>query len=459
MNQTQFTPPLTRQSAVLQRLQHGLIAPAASVPRLYHQRIQLLAILNLVMLVFSTIGAGIAIAFARANNEFLVTEFGSVVGLVILLVGYLSTRTPYYELSAYITTFIPVVGVGLPTLTAYAPEYIAVLIVTPVVSSILLSSRMTFVAGMLVMLVSLVSYMVSGSGQSTLQFIILFVLLLIVALVMTVASILREQQIASLEIAREQLREQVEIAEKARQQAERSDHVKSAFLASMSHELRTPLNAIINFTRYVVKGTLGPLNPEQTDALTDVVESAKHLLNLINDVLDMSKIEAGALRLFVEDNINIHAILESIITTGRSLVADKPIQIHADYPATLPLLRGDRQRITQILLNLMSNAVKFTAQGSVTLTAYAQNALLILAISDTGMGIAPEDQKAVFEAFKQTDAGLRQGGGTGLGMPITKSLVEAHGGSIRLESELGKGTTFFITLPIKADHLLPSIVS
>ncbi len=458
MSNSDSMPPSPTPDHSWGKAWYWLTTPAAAVPMQQHGRVRFLAIVNLSVIVISVLGTIIAIALARFMSESLITEAGSIVGIVVLVIGYIITRTRYYELSAYITTFIPIIGVGIPVLTAYAPEYIAILIFTPIVSSVLLNARMTFLSGIMVIIVSSAAYLVSGTNQSLLQFIVLILLECMVSVVMTAASIIRENQIAALEIAREQLHEQVEIAEKARQQAERSDHVKSAFLASMSHELRTPLNAIINFTRYVVKGTLGPLNPEQTDALTDVVESAKHLLNLINDVLDMSKIEAGALRLFVEDNINIYPILDSIVTTGRSLVGDKPIDIQTDYAANLPVLRADRQRLTQILLNIMSNAVKFTKQGSITVKTYTKADMLVIAVSDTGVGIAAEDQTAVFEAFKQTNAGLRQANGTGLGMPITKSLVEAHGGILWLESEVNQGTTFFIELPIKSERLIPSII-
>lgn len=254
------------------------------------------------------------------------------------------------------------------------------------------------------------------------------------------------------------LEERIEEARAAQARAERSDQVKSAFLASMSHELRTPLNAVINFTRFVVDGDTGPVNEQQVELLTDVINSGKHLLNLINDVLDMSKIEAGSLNLFVEDNIDLNQLLKQAIATGQSLIADKPIRLETSIDAPLPPMRGDRQRILQILLNIMSNACKFTERGEIKLTAYQKDGNVLISISDTGPGIAPDDQAAVFEAFRQTRTGLRSGGGTGLGMPISKNLAEAHGGRLWLESEPGKGTTVYVTLPIKSDILEPLMV-
>ncbi len=252
-----------------------------------------------------------------------------------------------------------------------------------------------------------------------------------------------------------QLEGQLAETQLAREAAERADQVKSAFLASMSHELRTPLNSVINFTKFVAKGMMGPVTDEQVSTLSEVIDSAKHLLNLINDVLDMSKIESGSLRLFVEDNVSIQAVLDQVVSTGKSLIEDRPVQIATDIPANLPPVRGDRQRLLQILLNIMSNACKFTEQGQITIRAAQHNGSINISIQDSGPGIAPEDQSLVFEAFKQTNTGLRQGGGTGLGMPISKSLTEAHGGRLWLESAAGQGATFVVELPIQAAHLTP----
>src|SRR5262249_3217064 len=157
--------------------------------------------------------------------------------------------------------------------------------------------------------------------------------------------------------------------EQARERAERSDQVKSAFLASMSHELRTPLNSIINFTLFVVEGDTGPINEQQSDLLTQVVGSARHLLNLINDVLDMSKIEAGSLNLFIEENINLNSLLDSAVSTGRSLLVGKPVRLQSNIEENLPRMRADQQRILQILLNLISNACKFTEEGEIKISA------------------------------------------------------------------------------------------
>lgn len=243
----------------------------------------------------------------------------------------------------------------------------------------------------------------------------------------------------------------------AKEEAERASTVKSAFLASMSHELRTPLNAIINFTRFVAKGAQGPINEEQEATLNEVVDSSRHLLSLINDVLDMSKIESGSLTLFIEDNVKLQPLLDTVISTGKSLKGDKPIEIQTEIADNLPTIRGDRQRILQILLNIMSNACKFTEEGTIKVCASQQADQVVFSVQDTGPGIAPEDAHFVFEAFKQTNTGLRQISGTGLGMPISRSLAEAHGGKLWLESEAGKGAKFTVSIPIKSQQLTPSL--
>jgi len=239
----------------------------------------------------------------------------------------------------------------------------------------------------------------------------------------------------------------------ALQAAQHADQVKSAFLASMSHELRTPLNSVINFTKFVVKGVMGPVTERQTDTLNKVIASGQHLLSLINDVLDMSKIESGSLNLFIEDDVNPNEILQTIIDSTDSLLIDKEIELKRDIQTELPMMLADRKRITQILLNVVSNACKFTEEGFVKVSAHLENNTLLVTVQDTGPGIAPEDKDAVFTSFKQTDTGLRQGEGTGLGMPISRNLAEAHGGKLWFESEVGQGTTFYVELPVKSDVL------
>lgn len=236
----------------------------------------------------------------------------------------------------------------------------------------------------------------------------------------------------------------------AREQAERADKVKSMFLASVSHELRTPLNAIINLTKFVMIGLYGTVNDEQVDALGKVERSSKHLLNLINDVLDISKIESGSLELFVEDGLKINDIIRSAVETGKGLLMNKPIEITLDLTPELPLLRGDEQRIRQIMLNLISNSCKFTEQGEIVIKSYLENQEIIISICDSGPGIAPKHHETIFEVFRQTKVGLRKSEGTGLGLPISRRLTEAHKGRLWVKSAVGEGATFYVSLPINS---------
>lgn len=234
----------------------------------------------------------------------------------------------------------------------------------------------------------------------------------------------------------------------AREHAERANQVKSMFLASVSHELRTPLNAIINLTKFVGLGMYGAVNEEQKDILSKVESRSKHLLNLINDVLDISKIESGSLELFIEPDVKVNEIVASAVETAQSLLQGKPITIQCEIEPGLPVLTGDVQRIQQIVLNLLSNACKFTEEGEIRVCAYTKDNAIIISIADPGPGIAPENHELIFEAFRQTKDGLRKREGTGLGLPISRRLAEAHGGRVWVESALGHGATFYVALPL-----------
>ena len=247
-----------------------------------------------------------------------------------------------------------------------------------------------------------------------------------------------------------QLEQRTEELNAAKIEAERANAVKSQFLAVVSHELRTPLNGIINFSAFVHDGFFGTINDKQKSALGDVMKAGNHLLALINDVLDISKIESGSLRLFIESDIDLNAELDDLIRGSQPLLGTKPVQFVRDISEGLPRITGDRRRIRQIMMNIVSNACKFTESGTITIGAKLEDAQVHLWVQDTGPGIPESDHSAVFETFKQTEAGLRSGSGTGLGMPISKRLVEAHGGSMRLESVVGKGTIFHVFLPIQA---------
>ncbi|MBL8161566.1 MAG: HAMP domain-containing histidine kinase [Anaerolineae bacterium] len=239
----------------------------------------------------------------------------------------------------------------------------------------------------------------------------------------------------------------------AKEEIERANKAKTAFLASMSHELRTPLNAILNFSQFLSSGLLGSVNSEQVEMLDKITTSGKHLLNLINDVLDISKIESGSLRLFIEDNVDLTAEARTTIDTARALLAGKPVELNLNIANDLIPVLVDKRRIRQIMLNLVSNACKFTETGHISMSLFMKGEQIGFSVQDTGPGIPEEDFDTVFEAFRQTKVGLLQGTGTGLGLAICKRLVEAHQGTIALESKLNVGTTFTVLLPTRSPQL------
>jgi signal transduction histidine kinase len=227
------------------------------------------------------------------------------------------------------------------------------------------------------------------------------------------------------------------------------DRLKSEFLASMSHELRTPLNSIIGFADVLLEGIDGPLNERMSEDVTLIRDSGRHLRELIGEMLDMSKIEAGVMELRYEE-INVPSMAREIVASAKSLAMNKDLEIRFEIDPNLETIEADRTRLTQILLNLISNAIKFTEQGTISLMLKEQDEELLAGVQDTGIGIANEDIPIIFEQFRQIDGSLsRKVGGTGLGVPISKRLVELHGGQMWLESELGAGSTFWFTMPKK----------
>ncbi len=236
----------------------------------------------------------------------------------------------------------------------------------------------------------------------------------------------------------------------ARQEAEEANRIKTQFLTNMSHELRTPLNAILNFTGFVADGVLGEVNDEQVDSLNKTITSGEHLLSLINDILDLSKIEAGKMSLFVQD-VNMNHILDSAAATAKGLIKEKPISLTVDIEPNLPELKGDKRRIRQVMLNLVSNAVKFTPEGEIHIAAGHEDSNIHISVRDTGIGISQEDMKKVFNSFEQIEHELYSVSGTGLGLPISKHFVEAHNGQMWAESELGVGSTFYVTFPVESE--------
>jgi signal transduction histidine kinase len=240
----------------------------------------------------------------------------------------------------------------------------------------------------------------------------------------------------------------LEIEHKSRQLEAASQH-KSEFLANMSHELRTPLNAIIGFSEVLAEGMFGDINEKQTEYLRDILESGQHLLSLINDILDLSKIEAGRMELEPAD-FDLPNAIENALILVRERASRQGIALQRTVDERLGMIRADERKVKQVLLNLLSNAVKFTPdEGRIDVRAGLRDDVAEISVSDTGVGIAPEDQEAVFEEFRQVGTAAKKVEGTGLGLALSRKFIALHGGRIWVKSQVGVGSTFTFTLPVR----------
>jgi GAF domain-containing protein len=238
-----------------------------------------------------------------------------------------------------------------------------------------------------------------------------------------------------------------EIADKSRQLEAASQH-KSEFLANMSHELRTPLNAIIGFSEVLAQGMFGEINAKQSEYLHDILESGRHLLSLINDILDLSKIEAGRMELEVSE-FDLPQAIQNALVLVRERAIRRGITLGSTIDTRLGMISGDERKVKQVLLNLLSNALKFTPEGGqIDVAARLHDNRAEVSVADTGIGIAPTDQDAVFEEFRQVGSADKKAEGTGLGLALSRKFIELHGGKIWVQSELGRGSTFTFTLPV-----------
>jgi signal transduction histidine kinase len=239
-----------------------------------------------------------------------------------------------------------------------------------------------------------------------------------------------------------------ELADKSHQLEVASQH-KSEFLANMSHELRTPLNAIIGFSEVLSERLFGELNDKQDEYLRDIYASGQHLLSLINDILDLSKIEAGRMELELAD-FDLPTAIDNALTLVRERAGRRGITLGREIDKRVGMIQGDERKVKQVLLNLLSNALKFTPEGGrIDVRAAVSRGAVEISVADTGVGIAPEDQEAVFEEFHQVGAADRKAEGTGLGLALSRKFVELHGGRIWVRSQLGAGATFTFTIPVR----------
>ena len=242
-----------------------------------------------------------------------------------------------------------------------------------------------------------------------------------------------------------------EIEDKSRQLEEASQH-KSQFLANMSHELRTPLNAILGYAELMADGAYGEPSEKMLGILKRLEANGRHLLGLINDVLDLSKIEAGQLVLSLND-YSIKDMMQGVYIAVEPLAGNKKLNFKLEVPPDLPPARGDERRLSQVLLNLVGNAIKFTDTGEVAMKASTAKGSYTVAVRDTGPGIAEADQAKIFEEFQQLESThTKAKGGAGLGLAISKRIIEMHGGRIWVESQPGQGSTFTFTLPVVVEQ-------
>jgi signal transduction histidine kinase len=256
-------------------------------------------------------------------------------------------------------------------------------------------------------------------------------------------------------IAIENVRLFDEIQDKSRQLEIASQH-KSQFLANMSHELRTPLNAILGYTELILDNIYGDTPEKMREVLERLQLNGKHLLGLINDVLDLSKIEAGQLTLSLAD-YSLKDVVHTVFTGVESLATGKKLKLTTDVAPNLPKGHGDERRLAQVLLNLVGNAIKFTDKGEVAIKATTADGSFTVAVHDTGPGIASSDQGKIFEEFQQADNSVtKRKGGTGLGLSIARRIIEMHGGRIWVESEVGEGSIFAFTIPVHVNRPVTS---
>jgi signal transduction histidine kinase len=284
--------------------------------------------------------------------------------------------------------------------------------------------------------------------------------------ILSIGSDITDRKKADEEIRRlnDELRHHAEVLEQrvaertaelaaATERAQSADRIKSAFLATMSHELRTPLNAIIGFTGIMLQELAGPLNDEQRKQMTMVQSSSRHLLALINDVLDISKIEAGQLELS-STSFELGPSIEKMVSLVSPLSDKKGIELRTNIADNVKIVTTDQRRLEQIILNLLNNAVKFTEQGYVLISCRKENDHYLLSVADTGIGMKQEEIPGLFQPFHQIDTGLsRKHEGTGLGLSICKKLLNMMGGDINVDSQWGQGSTFTMRFPQKRGDL------
>ena len=401
-----------------------------------------------------------------------------LVGVSVVLLLYISNRFGYYQVSAY--GFIALNFVMLHSIPVFTGN-VGWLLFTPMMmifTLILLPLQATLVVYLLSIAVQTIlgSTGIINLPAPELTTFTSVVVLLLTGAIMVIAAHFRDNLDRDLRAEIEELQQKLCAAEteidrrveertrdlrSAKEQAEfelarvrQHEQKKMQALSSLSHQLRTPLNSMLNFTEFVHLEMLGPISEQQKDALGKSLDSSRVLLGLINNVLDIIKIEAGTMRLFAEPQVDLNALLPEVVTTTQALLHDRPnIEFVTDLDENLPAVAGDARRLSQTLNILLANACKFTLKGTITLSVKHRRDQLLVCVSDTGVGIAPEEQARIFKPFQKLDQSRVYNAGTGLSLAIAHWIVTAHGGTLTVESAVGEGAAFFVTLPIQSSVL------
>lgn len=416
--------------------------------------------------------------FIRSNDAAQAAIPAVTISLTIILALYIINRLGHYQASAYGFIALNFTMMHLvPVLTGNVNW----LLFTPMLMLFTLIT-LSLPAALVVYLLSIAAQIVIGSSlplvSPALQlttFTTINVLLLTGAVLLVIMhyrdSSDRDRR-AEIEDLKQKLRaaeteidrrveERTRELRSAKEQAEfelarvrQHEQTKMQVLSSLSHQLRTPLNSVLNFTEFVHLEMLGPISEQQKDALGKSLDSGRALLGLINNVLDIIKIEAGTMRLFAEPQVDVNALLPEVVATTKALLHDRPnIEFVTDLDENLPSIAGDARRLSQTLNILLANACKFTLKGTITLSVKHRRDQLLVCVSDTGIGIAPEEQARIFKPFQKLDQSRVYNAGTGMSLAIAHWIVTAHGGTLTVESAVGEGAAFFVTLPIQSSVL------
>ncbi len=445
-----------------------LVRPHPSIhDREMQRKSRLLASLTLAVAVTVVLG----ISFLATLNPSLLDDLDTLLlffGAFILLVAYIINRSGFYRPAGILTV---AASTAVTTFAPFLPESAVHLLAIAVVPVLLAAFIYSPNASVLVASISISSSALLTAFMPNIdRFPYLVMLLCITVIDAIILLLMYHQRVLECERRRALAQANAELRaseaqlewrvlqhtyelEKARAEAAQANHIKSQFLASVGHELRTPLNAIINFSQFVTAGLYGPVNHKQTEALEKSTGSARHLLGVINNVLNMSRIEAGRFDLRIEDGVRLQDELNVIYEMVCALVGDRPIEVLQEVEADLPTIIVDHQRIRQVLMNLATNAVRYTEAGYICLRGWREGEQVVMAVEDTGSGIALEDQASIFKPFWQLKRNGGSAVGTGLGLSISQWLVEAHGGRLWLESEVGSGSVFYISLPVRTRKL------